>query len=50
MVHPGHVDEALAAQDPYTAPRAIELTALLSAGMRERPARGDIELGTFAPP
>ena len=23
MVHPGHVDEALAAQDPYTAPREV---------------------------
>ncbi len=30
MVHPGHVDEALAAQDPYTKPRAIELAELTS--------------------
>lgn len=48
MVHPGHVDEALAAQDPYTAPREIELAELLSAGVRERLARGDIELTSFA--
>jgi predicted glycoside hydrolase/deacetylase ChbG (UPF0249 family) len=48
MVHPGHVDEALAAQDPYTAPRAIELAALTSASTRERLARGDIELVSFA--
>jgi chitin disaccharide deacetylase len=48
MVHPGHVDEALAAQDPYTAPREIELAALTSPGVRERLARGDIELVSFA--
>jgi predicted glycoside hydrolase/deacetylase ChbG (UPF0249 family) len=48
MVHPGHVDEALAAQDPYTAPREIELGVLLSAAVRERLSRGDIELVTFA--
>jgi len=48
MVHPGHVDDALAAQDPYTAPRAIELAELTSAGVRERLARGDIELVSFA--
>jgi chitin disaccharide deacetylase len=48
MVHPGHVDEALAAQDPYTAPRAVELEVLTSASTRERLARGDIELVTFA--
>ena len=48
MVHPGHVDEALAAQDPYTSPRAIELAELVSAGVRERLSRGDIELVSFA--
>jgi predicted glycoside hydrolase/deacetylase ChbG (UPF0249 family) len=48
MVHPGYVDEALAAQDPYTAPRAVELAELTSAGARERLARGDIELVSFA--
>ena len=48
MVHPGYVDEALASQDPYTSPREIELTQLTSAGVRERLARGDIELVSFA--
>jgi predicted glycoside hydrolase/deacetylase ChbG (UPF0249 family) len=48
MVHPGHVDESLAAQDSYTRPRAIELAALTSPGIRERLARGDIELTSFA--
>jgi predicted glycoside hydrolase/deacetylase ChbG (UPF0249 family) len=48
MVHPGHVDQALAAQDPYTSPRAIELAELVSAGVRERLSRGDIELMSFA--
>jgi predicted glycoside hydrolase/deacetylase ChbG (UPF0249 family) len=48
MVHPGHVDEALAAQDPYTRPRAVELAELTSAGFRERLGRGDFDLVTFA--
>ncbi len=48
MVHPGHVDQALAAQDSYTSPRAIELAELVSAGVRERLRRGDIELVSFA--
>jgi predicted glycoside hydrolase/deacetylase ChbG (UPF0249 family) len=48
MVHPGHVDETLAAQDPYTAPREIELAVLTSAGTRDRLARGDIDLVSFA--
>jgi predicted glycoside hydrolase/deacetylase ChbG (UPF0249 family) len=48
MVHPGHVDEALAAQDPYTLPREKELAELTSAGVRERLKRGDIELVSFA--
>jgi predicted glycoside hydrolase/deacetylase ChbG (UPF0249 family) len=48
MVHPGYVDAALAAQDPYTRPREIELATLTSAGTRERLARGDIELVGFS--
>ena len=48
MVHPGHVDEALVAQDPYTRPRATELAVLTSPGTRERLARGDIDLVSFA--
>jgi predicted glycoside hydrolase/deacetylase ChbG (UPF0249 family) len=48
MVHPGYVDETLAAQDPYTAPREKELAELTSAGVRERLGRGDIELVSFA--
>ena len=48
MVHPGHVDEALAAQDPYTLPREKELAELTSARVRERLGRGDIELVSFA--
>ncbi|HSU93483.1 MAG TPA: ChbG/HpnK family deacetylase [Gemmatimonadaceae bacterium] len=48
MVHPGHVDGALVAQDSYTRPRAIELAALTSPGIRERLARGDLELTSFA--
>jgi predicted glycoside hydrolase/deacetylase ChbG (UPF0249 family) len=48
MVHPGHVDASLVAQDPYTAPRPIELATLTSAGTRERLARGDIELVGFS--
>ena len=48
MVHPGHVDAALEAQDPYTRPRAIELATLTSAGTRERLARGDFELVGFS--
>ncbi len=48
MVHPGHVDEALVAQDAYTAPRELELAELLSAAVRERLAREDIELTSFA--
>jgi predicted glycoside hydrolase/deacetylase ChbG (UPF0249 family) len=43
MVHPGHPDE-LAGWDSYTEPREVELTALCSADVRARFARGDIEL------
>jgi predicted glycoside hydrolase/deacetylase ChbG (UPF0249 family) len=42
MVHPGHVDDALIAVDGYTTPREVELTALRSAVIGERLARGDI--------
>ena len=47
MVHPGYDDEALAAQDSYTWPRAIELAALTSDEMRARLARGDFTLVNF---
>jgi chitin disaccharide deacetylase len=47
MVHPGHPDAALAALDPYTAPRAAELAVLTSKGVRDRLARGDFELVSF---
>ncbi|HEX6534728.1 MAG TPA: ChbG/HpnK family deacetylase [Gemmatimonadaceae bacterium] len=47
MVHPGRADRALAAVDPYTWQRERELEALLSAALRARLARADIELVTF---
>lgn len=47
MVHPGHDDEALAAQDSYTWPRAIELAALTSDETRARIGRGDFTLINF---
>jgi predicted glycoside hydrolase/deacetylase ChbG (UPF0249 family) len=47
MVHPGYVDAALAAQDRYTWPRAIELAELTSSELRARLARGDFELIHF---
>lgn len=47
MVHPGHDDEALAAQDSYTWPRAIELETLTSSEIRARLARGDFRLVHF---
>jgi len=47
MVHPGHDDATLAAQDSYTWQRPIELEVLTSAGTRERLARGDIRLVSF---
>jgi predicted glycoside hydrolase/deacetylase ChbG (UPF0249 family) len=47
MVHPGHDDEALAAQDSYTWPRAIELAALTSDEMRTRIGGGDFTLINF---
>lgn len=48
MLHPGHDDAMLAAQDPYRAPRERELAALTSREVRERLAAGDIRLVTFA--
>jgi predicted glycoside hydrolase/deacetylase ChbG (UPF0249 family) len=47
MVHPGHDDATLAAQDSYTWQRPIELAVLTSDGTRERLARGDIRLVSF---
>lgn len=47
MMHPGHADAALAAADGYTWQRERELEALLSAALRARLARGDVELVTF---
>ena len=47
MVHPGRLDAALSATDPYTAPRETELAALLSAPIRQRLRRGDIRLVGF---
>jgi chitin disaccharide deacetylase len=47
MVHPGHVDDALAAQDGYTWQRERELAALLSPAVRERLHRGDLTLIGF---
>ena len=47
MVHPGRVDAALSAADPYTGPRETELSALLSAPIRERLRRGDFRLVGF---
>ena len=47
MVHPGHDDATLAAQDSYTWQRPIELAVLTSTETRERLARGDIRLVSF---
>ncbi len=47
MVHPGRVDDALRASDGYTWQRERELTALLSAPLRDRLHRGDIVLSAF---
>jgi predicted glycoside hydrolase/deacetylase ChbG (UPF0249 family) len=48
MLHPGHDDATLAAQDPYRAPRERELAALMSREVRVRLHAGDIRLVTFA--
>jgi predicted glycoside hydrolase/deacetylase ChbG (UPF0249 family) len=47
MVHPGRVDDALAAVDGYTWQRELELAALTSAGLRERLRSDEIELIGF---
>lgn len=47
MVHPGRVDAALGAADPYTTRRETELSTLLSAPIRERLRRGDFRLVGF---
>jgi predicted glycoside hydrolase/deacetylase ChbG (UPF0249 family) len=48
MVHPGRVDDALTAVDAYTWQRERELEVLLSPWARERVARGDIAMVSFA--
>lgn len=48
MLHPGHDDAVLGAQDPYRAPREREVAALTSSEVRDRLAAGDIRLITFA--
>ena len=48
MLHPGHDDAVLAAQDSYRAERERELRVLTSSIVRARLARGDISLVTFA--
>lgn len=48
MVHPGHTDAALAAIDPYVAPRALELRALLSPEVRDRLRARGVSLVSFA--
>lgn len=48
MLHPGYVDATLAAQDPYRAEREREVAALQSPAVRERLARGDLRLVSFA--
>ncbi len=47
MVHPGHAGPLLAAIDDYTWQRQRELEALMSAALRARLRRGDIELVHF---
>jgi len=47
MLHPGHDDAVLAAQDPYRAERERELAVLTSSIVRARLDRGDIRLVTF---
>jgi predicted glycoside hydrolase/deacetylase ChbG (UPF0249 family) len=48
MLHPGHDDAVLAAQDPYRHEREREVAALRSPAIRERLTRGDIALVSFA--
>ena len=48
MLHPGHDDAVLAAQDPYRHEREREVAALRSGAVRERLGRGDIRLVNFS--
>jgi predicted glycoside hydrolase/deacetylase ChbG (UPF0249 family) len=47
MMHPGYDDAVLAAQDSYRQEREREVSALCSAAVRERIARGDLRLVRF---
>jgi predicted glycoside hydrolase/deacetylase ChbG (UPF0249 family) len=48
MLHPGHDDATLAAQDPYRQEREREVAALRSPAVRARLERGDVTLVSFA--
>jgi predicted glycoside hydrolase/deacetylase ChbG (UPF0249 family) len=48
MMHPGHDDAVLAAQDPYRMEREREVDALRSPAVRARLTRGDVRLVSFA--
>jgi predicted glycoside hydrolase/deacetylase ChbG (UPF0249 family) len=48
MLHPGHDDAVLAAQDPYRQERERELAALCAPAVRARLERGDVRLVSFA--
>ena len=48
MVHPGYPDASLEGWVNYRAGRERELAALLSAAVRDRLRRGDIEMINFA--
>ncbi len=47
MLHPGHDDAILAAQDPYRHEREREVAALCSPVLHERITRGDLQLVRF---
>jgi predicted glycoside hydrolase/deacetylase ChbG (UPF0249 family) len=48
MLHPGHDDAVLAAQDPYRQEREREVAALCAPAVRARLERGDLRLVSFA--
>jgi predicted glycoside hydrolase/deacetylase ChbG (UPF0249 family) len=48
MLHPGHDDAILAAQDPYRQERERELAALCAPAVRARLERGGVRLVSFA--
>jgi predicted glycoside hydrolase/deacetylase ChbG (UPF0249 family) len=48
MLHPGHDDAVLAAQDPYRREREREVAALCAPAVRARLERGDLRLVSFA--